>query len=191
MRRWATAATLVALLGVGGCELILGIDDAKNAGGNGGEGDAGIDFGPDAAPPRGDGGTSQLAVLGLPCGPDFTDNGFGGECPPNATCLLRVSNFSDPDGRDGYCSPLCDGDNAICQSSYAGPPATPVGCILDQSGFPVSSPDTPGVFCAIACADADPQCPDQLVCFNYDDGMGGMVAGCGGSTWVMDPVLLQ
>lgn len=186
VRTWHVAALAALALGLAGCELILGIDDAKDPGSNNG-GDAGIDQEVDAAPPRIDGGTSQLQVLGVPCGPDFPDTPFGGDCPPPSVCVTRVSNFSDNGGGDGYCSPICDGDNSICVDSYAGPPATLVGCFLDDTGAPALSGG--GTLCAISCADADPTCPDQLVCFDYDDGSGGVIAGCGGPTWVMDPVL--
>lgn len=176
MGRWTLAAPLVALLVAGGCEVILGIQDASDGSGNiePGQPDAGL-------PDQGDGGsTAEFSALGMPCGPDFGDTPFGGECPPNSVCVAAISDLGDPAG-NGYCSPMCNGDNAVCQDNYGGPPDNPVGCVLDSNGLPPPDPAA-AALCGIGCA--GDVCPDPLICLSFSDGAGGTINGCGGPTWM-------
>ena len=172
---WKRSAVLAALgLALGGCELILGIDDPTLEEDTG-DGDTGEL--PDA------GITEPRNPLGILCGPRHADNGFGGDCPSGGLCVPSIADIGDPELMSGYCSPDCTGGgDAVCQEAYPGPPEGQPICGLRSS-------DGTRMVCAIgfppaACAElGSVVCPEGLECMMFDDGSGGTNLGCGDQIW--------
>lgn len=153
MRRGWRIATLVALAlaAAPGCEVILGIEDGTLQPG------------------------SELNALGIPCGPNHFDNGFDGACP-SGVCLPGAGDFADPDFANGYCSPSCADDAAICSAGYTGPEGGVPDCRVDAQ-----PPSGEADRCIVLC-DTEADCPNGLFCFSIQLG-DGTIGACGGSEW--------
>lgn len=170
------ATTVLAFaVALGGCELILGIEDANL----GPDGEVEVDAG---LTPRADGGpdTAEINPLGILCGPDHEGNGFGGGCPEGGKCQLELANWFDSDFVNGYCTLDCVTDDPVCSERYEGPPEGQPDC------FDTTAEGFAGV-CAVFCPEegVDEACPEGMFCRTLTDDLGNFVgSGCVGSTWI-------
>jgi len=75
-------------------------------------------------------------------------------CPEGNTCTGVTGVGSTT---NGYCSPTCDNNNALCTAGYTGPAGgTPVCALTTMQGQPPS-------LCAIICT-MPAHCPQGLTC---------------------------
>ena len=123
-----------------------------------------------------DGGTF-MNFLGQLCGPDY------GACPPGHGCVPGIENFQDPAG-NGYCTPDCTNDPALCSEGYTGPPEGNPMCVENPD------PMVPSI-CVVGfgggCDQAgNAACPGEMICHTFETPQGPL-QGCGGPTWTAQP----
>lgn len=104
------------------------------------------------APPVTPDAASGTNALGQVC--PLAQGGGGTMCPAGNTCVGLEGIGSQT---TGYCSPMCNGNTAVCTAGYTGPAGGMPQCALTPPGQ-----QTP-VLCAIVCSDAN-QCPTGLTC---------------------------
>ena len=84
----------------------------------------------------------------------FGSGGAGSACPAADACVKLMGLGS---ATTGYCTPNCNGSNAVCINGYTGPAGgMPVCALSVGSGSAASG-------CAIVCTDAT-QCPTGMGC---------------------------